>query len=217
MSRIKKAKIRNPSSISIAQKHEDLSEKKKKRNSTIMTAFVAFIMIASVMGYMWMNPEEIVPYNKFKFAKRDNGWYSKDFKAIFDFHPFNLEDIAVEQGIKEKISGTYMAYLSYDLNSSHKKDIARSMFLLNEFLVQSKNMYVLPGSLNENDFNISVIRCDNATSGVPVIIFEASNSTLIRTDKANENCIILSASTSADFARVKDRMIYALLGVMNSS
>jgi hypothetical protein len=46
---------------------------------------------------------------------------------------------------------------------------------------------------------------------VPVIYFKYGNSTRIDFDN---NCIIAEASSNVDFVRVKDRMLYEMLGVV---
>ena len=67
------------------------------------------------------------------------------------------------------------------------------------------------GFTTENEYNIPVITCADATPTVPVLYFQRTNETKVYREGS---CIILEAATDFDLLRLKDRILYGIFGVM---
>jgi hypothetical protein len=73
------------------------------------------------------------------------------------------------------------------------------------------NIFVRQGFTAENDYNFPVITCEDPTNFVPVIYFRSFNETKVYME---DNCIIAEALRQEDVERIKDRMVYGILGII---
>ncbi|MEK6948680.1 MAG: hypothetical protein AABX34_00555, partial [Nanoarchaeota archaeon] len=74
------------------------------------------------------------------------------------------------------------------------------------------NIFVRNGFTAEQQ-NFPIITCNQSTNFVPVIYFKSSNATKVYLDN---NCITAEALTQADVIRVKDRLVYGILGIIKN-
>jgi len=72
------------------------------------------------------------------------------------------------------------------------------------------NIFVRVGFTSEQ-LNFPVITCDDASDFVPVVYFKGSNTTNVYVENS---CIIAEASNPADIIRIKDRLVYGILGII---
>jgi hypothetical protein len=187
-------------------------EDKKKRSSLAWAFFIAAIMIASTIGYMWIGGSEAdLDYNGHKIARTDNGFaYTKD-KNTFDFSyfPSELEDIKGNTTLI--IADKPMFYLTFDPESDIVESIDLMRFEFSDELPKL-NVYFQQGVLKQSSiYNFTIIDCANATANAPVVKFIESNETKITEDAS---CLIFEAKNNYDVIKLKDLMLYSLLGVM---
>ena len=192
-------------------KREEKKSFWSKRN--MVSLFIVFIMVSSAIGYMWdregARREE---YNGYAFVIKESQWVTKIDKneVGFDYFPTEVEDVNVSSEIINRISNTLEIDATYDVNDSYKEGIALAQQRMDEALLL-KSLYLRKGMTGENEFELPIITCKNATSSVPVIYFKRSNQTEIILEG---NCIIAKARTEADFIRVKDRLLYGMFGII---
>lgn len=195
----------------IMKRHD---EAKEKRKQIFMSTFIVLIMSLSVLGYMvGREGEDVTKYNGFKLFKVDNQWATKisGKQYLFYFHPTQVERINVSKSIIEKINQSMQIYLTSDENSTNKEAIALTQFEISNSWSQN-NKYIVDGFTKNNKYSKPVITCLNATSYIPVLMFEKYNVTEI----SEENkCIFLRARSDQDFLALKDRLIYGVLGIIN--
>lgn len=67
------------------------------------------------------------------------------------------------------------------------------------------------GFTTNNTFDMPIITCEDATPVVPIIYFKQSNQTKVSLE---ENCIIVEARNNIDILRIKDRLLYSMLGII---
>ncbi len=178
-----------------------------------MTIFIVVIMVGSVIGYMFgRGSEESFDYNRYNFFKRGNKYILKVDKTEFgfDYFPSSVEDINISTEILNKFSNKVEIDITSDNNSKFREGIAVAQYDIEQYL-NTKGTYFARGLTTENDLGMPVIVCENATIKVPVIYFKESNQTKVQ---INKGCIILEAEEELDFIRIKDRIIYGLLGVI---
>ncbi|MBI4143588.1 hypothetical protein HY487_01745 [Candidatus Woesearchaeota archaeon] len=185
--------------------------KEKKRWGLIL--FIIFIMIGTSVSFVFFGfsgASELVKYNGIKFVHYPDRWEAKisGKTAAFSFLPNEVEDIPFKDA--SRLMGRLEIDVTYDLNSTYKGAIALAHHQMGLTLSQY-NIFVRKGSASNNTFNLPVITCDDATQNVPVIYFRQENLTSI---DASGNCLIAEADTNENFIRMKDRILYGILGVI---
>ncbi len=193
-----------------------MREDKVERKRKIMVYFMAFIMIGSVFGVIFFGfatgGTTSLKYNDFKFTRSGNLWVTKvnDRDAIFTYYPTDVELIDLKPGMIDMLKNKIEIDVTVDVNDTFVQSIALAHFQMKATL-GNFNVFVRDGYTTENEFNLPIIKCEDATQFIPVIYFKEGNSTNVY---SNESCITVEASNQEDFIRVKDRLIYGLFGII---
>jgi len=190
---------------------QDKSDRKKK----LMVGFIAFIMIFSVFGVVFFGfaaGGSSLKYNGFKFSRSGNVWATNidGRQAIFSYYPADVELIEIKPEIIGMLRNKVEIDVTAGTNGTFIQSIALAHFQMKSTL-GNFNIFLREGYTTENKFNLPVIRCENATSLIPVIYFKEGNSTRVY---SNESCIIVEANNNEDFIRAKDRIVYGLLDII---
>ena len=188
--------------------------KKKKTNMNLFwTLFIAFIMVSSIAGYMWFgseNPE--FEYNGHKISRDDYGYnYVKDRTEFrFTFFPSELEELANQTDLSKLKK--QMFYITFDPNSKLTEAVDILRFEFSKELPEI-NVFMAEGIMvNESDvYDLPLIDCSDATENVPVIKLVEGNETKI---SENDNCFTIEAKNAYDVIKIKDLILYSLLGVI---
>ena len=191
-----------------------MKEKKQKKRWGLIL-FIVFIMIGTSVSFVFFGfspATERVKYNGFSFVNNGNIWIAKinGREAAFSFLPSEVESVSAFEDFSKRLQGKFEIDVTYDLNSTYKESIALAHHQMGLTLA-AYSIFVRKGFTANNTFNLPIITCDNATINVPVVYFRQGNTTNINIEN---NCIIAEASANADFIRVKDRLLYGMLGVM---
>ena len=191
-----------------------MKEKKEKKRWGLII-FIVFIMIGTSVSFVYYGfsgAGETVKYKELKFVKFPDRWEAKidGRNAAFSFLPSDVESISAFNDSFGRLQGKLEIDVTYDLNSTYKESIALAQHQLGLTLAEY-NVFVRKGFTTNNTFNIPIITCSDAIPTVPVVYFRYGNTTNIH---AENNCVIAEASTNADFIKVKDRLLYGILGVM---
>jgi hypothetical protein len=175
---------------------------------------IAIIMTSSILGYMFgTNSSNTYKYNKTTFYQKNSAWATKinNVEYQFDNFPDTLDYINVSPDVLSKIKSTFQLDLTYDMNDSHNQDLALAQHDIEVALTEYNNMYVRNAVTAANKYNLPVITCKNATAAVPVIYIRVGNETRIYSENS---CIIVQGKDSLDVLRVKDRLLYGVLGII---
>ncbi len=188
-------------------------EKKRKLNSFLVLA-ISFIMVSSIIGFLYSGRNNQFKYNGINF-KRDsnsNEWYFviNNKRFVFNYFPSEVELINISPDIMGRIKDTPEIDVTSDLNDSFEEEIALAKYNM-ALTLGNLNVYLRNGFTTNNSFGLPIITCDNASLYVPVIYFKSSNRTRIY---LMNDCIIADAKEPYDVLRIKDRILYSLLGVM---
>jgi len=186
-----------------------------ERNKKIMVFFMAFVMIGSVFGVIFFGygqQENKVKYNDFLFIQKENVWLTKvnDREAVFSYLPDDVVNIDIEGGVLSRLNNPIEIDATSAFNNSYKGEIALAEHQM-AITLSNFNIYVRNGFTTENEFDMSIITCRDATQNVPVIYFKESNETKIYLEN---DCIIAEAKDGFDFLRIKDRLLYGILGIL---
>lgn len=185
---------------------------KRKWGSIIFLVFIVIGLSVSAT-FIGFGPESgKVKYNGIAFSGNGQVWTAKinGKQSSFSFLPAETEDIKINGDFVKVLAGKYEIDVTSQLNDTSREPIALAAHQMG-LTLGAHNVFVRAGFTTNNSFSFPVITCNNATQYIPVVHFRRSNSTSIN---AQGNCIIAEASSNADVIRVKDRLVYGILGVM---
>ena len=191
-----------------------MKQKTEKRKWGLIF-FIVLIMVGtsfSFVFYGFSGDSEKVKYNGITFAKFPDRWEAKinGRQAAFSFLPGEVESISVSDDSFRALQNKFEIDATYDLNSTYKESIALAQHQMG-LTLSAYDIYLRKGFTYNNTYNLPIITCNDATQNVPVVYFRQGNSTSIHSEN---NCIIAEASTNADFIKVKDRLLYGIMGVI---
>lgn len=180
--------------------------------------FVGVIMLMSVAGFVFsFNPSaqgSNFRYGGLEFKQAQQGFFTTEAngKQIdFFYRPEDVSDIYMPGFVVEKLTGSRVIYLTYYWNSTLAESMALLQFDAANLLDSLHKVFAQAASATENPFGMPVISCANATSFIPVLLFQEANNTAISADSENPDCIILNASSESGLTRAADRLKYALI------
>jgi len=185
------------------------------KKEKIMVYFIAIIMVSSVFGVVFYGFNESstkLKYNNYKFTQAGDYWNTKINNKIvsLSLYPAEVEHIVISQDITNRLHSIELDITS-DINNSFAESIAFAQYSMGQTLSGTSNTYIRTGFTEENSFGMDIITCDDATLSVPVLYFKESNQTSINLDG---NCIIIEVKNDQDVLRVKDRLLYAIFGII---
>src|SRR3989344_5003626 len=191
-----------------------MKEKKEKKKVGLIL-FIVMIMIGTSFSFVFFGfsgSSEVVKYDDIKFVRKIDRWEAKinDRQAAFSFLPAEAENIPDADGSAKLLQNKFEIDTTYDLNSTYREAIALANYQMGMTL-SNYNIFIRQGMASNNSFNMPIIKCTGATLQVPVVYFREGNSTRI---SVKDNCIIAEANSNADFIRIKDRLVYSILGVI---
>ena len=189
--------------------------KKKK----IIGYIAIFLMFGSVFGFIFLGFRtggqflDTVEYNDFEFASRGTHWSTTidGTDAPFSYLPADVELLLIQDNAINRLKGVIEIDATYDFNDTFAESIALAQFQMGTTLFNF-NIFVRNGFTSQYQ-NFPVITCKDATRFVPVIYFKESNVTNAHMEN---NCIIAEAANAADVIRLKDRLVYGILGIIKT-
>ncbi len=187
--------------------------KEKKRWGLIL--FIVFIMVGTSVSFVFLDfgpKSEVIKDSGLKFVRYTDYIEAKinGNNAAFSFLPAEVESISVPSDFSGRLQNKFEIDATYDFNSTYRESIALAHHQM-ELTLSAYNIYLRKGFTTNTTFNLPVITCSGATQNVPVVFFRYGNSTNIHYEN---DCIIAEAASNQDFIRIKDRLLYAILGVM---
>lgn len=190
---------------------------RSERNRKLMVYFMGFIMVSSVFGVIFFGynqpDQSTVEYNGQKYKQRNNIWITEidNNEVYFAFLPYEVEDIELSFDIKQKLIDP----IEIDITSDSESELNEYIALAQHHLLLSLNpfdIYVRTGFVNESEFEVPIITCDDSTARVPVIYFSLGNETKVF---LKEDCIIAQAKDGFDLLKIKDRLLAEILGIVD--
>lgn len=170
-------------------------------------------MVTSVFGVIFygFSNQTRLKYNKIAFIRKDNHWEAKINNKIikFDYFPKEVEDINISAEILNKLKATPEIDITYDINSSFAETMAYILYELKTIL--EPEIYIRTGFTTATRYNQPIITCEDATIAVPVIYLKDYNITQIH---LNNNCIVVYAKSAVDLIKIKDRLLYGILNII---
>ena len=171
------------------------------------------LMVFSTLGVIFFgfsSENERINYNGFVFLKTQQGWKTtiNNKELYFRNVPLQLESINVSRDILNRLDVIEIDVTS-DFNSTLNQGIASVVFDMNQKL-RLRNIYVRDGFTTNTTYSKPIIKCEDYSDAVPVILIQKSENMSIEF----ENCIVIDARIGDDLSTLTERIVYYLLGVM---
>tara|TARA_Y100000310_G_scaffold47186_1_gene43805 strand:- start:31818 stop:32405 length:588 start_codon:yes stop_codon:yes gene_type:complete len=176
-----------------------------------------FIMFGSVFTFIFFgfnsstSSSGVVDYNGFEFVNRGTYWSTiiDSREALFTYLPDDLGFIFVNNDATSRLRNKVQIDITSDFEDVFAEPIALAQFQMG-ITLNNFNVFVRGGFTSEHE-NFNVLTCDDASGFVPVIYFRSANTTKVYLEG---NCVIAEASNGADVIRIKDRLVYSILGII---
>ena len=192
-----------------------LMKGRKEKRKWGLIVFIIIIMIGTTFSFVFFGFQtqtDVAKYNGIKFVRYADRWEAKinGKRAAFSFLPAEVKDLNASGDFSKMLQNKIEIDVTYDSNDTYKESIALAQHQMGLVLSQY-GIFVRKGFINNNTFNVPVIACKDASANVPVIYFKTANSTNIRVES---NCVIAEASSEINFIKLKDKLLYGILGVV---
>ncbi|MBI4439721.1 hypothetical protein HY638_02005 [Candidatus Woesearchaeota archaeon] len=185
-------------------------ERGESKAKAYIVIFIAFILVTSIIGFLYNgNTSGSRTVNGKKFYPTDKGWLLTLDRAqyVFSYLPDEIGSIPADASLALKNSP--MIYITYGPEDENGGKIAQMQYDLGLALV-GKNIYVQNGFTENNSYRLPIITCANATLQVPVLYMGTSGNLSV----SYESGCIRAESDSENFLRLRDSLLYAVLGVI---
>lgn len=189
-----------------------MRKEKKSRWGTFWVIFISFIMISSVIGFLYGGETDQFKYKGLKFRRTQNQWSAiiNDRQLVFDYFPTEVEQINLSEDIITALLNKPEIDTTSDTDDLFSEEIALAQYNM-AITLNNLNVYIRRGFTTNSTFGLPIITCKNATFAVPVVYLKRSNQTAITLEN---NCIIAEAENNIDILRAKDRLLYSMLGII---
>ena len=194
-----------------------LRREKSNIGKKIIGYFIGIIMIFSAFGVVFFGfgagSGGTVKYNGLKFTDKDNFWSVKvnGREALFNYLPDELASLNTDNATIEKLKNAVQIDSTSEFNDTLAEPIALAQFQMG-ITLNNFGVYLRSGFI-DNVSKFPVIKCEGSTNFVPVIYFRSANETKIYSDGS---CVRAEAANGADAIRLKDRLVYGILGIIKN-
>ena len=189
-------------------------EAKKKK---ILGVILGITMFGSIFTFIFFGfntggrASGVVDYNGFEFINRGTHWSTSvdGREALFTYLPDDLGFIFINSDVINALKNKIQIDITSDFNDTSAETIAVTQYQVG-ITLNNFDLFVRNGFTSTQQ-NFPVITCDDSSNFVPVIFFKSSNETIFYLDN---DCVIAEASDPADIIRIKDRLVYGILGII---
>ena len=197
-------------------------ERKERMFKIIVGSVTAFLMASGILGYVNTSSSgNNMNYHGVKFSRDANNYYwiakinGKLMK--FYYHPKELEFMNVSPIIKPRLLSAKFVLITFNPNQDRDVlsflDLAR--FDITNAL-ESRGITVRNGITEpSNQYNLSIITCNQSSEYVPVIYITTGNKTDIHLNTSYKNCIVGEAESTRQLLAIRDRFLYMIYGIMD--
>ncbi len=183
-----------------------------RRNQILMGLFLAFIMVASSVGFfVGQTPPGAVKYGKYTFTQLEQGGYQTKIGKqpfMFFFLPQDVETIDFPPEAKTILRGSVVIVTNQPNMTPLNLQLADQ---LRFDLRQRLGITVIPGRTEPDGSPFPVLTCANASVQEPAVILEEANETKAALEGV---CLSLRGNESGLYM-LRDRLLYEHFGVIH--
>jgi hypothetical protein len=198
------------------RRRKNTSEKKKKLMTTLFTAFIALIMITSIIGFLYTDTQQKIKIENYSFYRNGDNWVLDDFGITFRYLPEQLNGYNVSIEAVNILKNSNMVLLTLDTTNksiTDVMDIADIGYSLGEILTEQLSIYTPPPAILSEDErfpNATIITCANTSIYIPVLSIQmGSEPGIIFSD----GCIHMKGKSSSQLAALKEALLYRIIGI----
>lgn len=188
---------------------------KKKKKWNWAAIIISFILISSTFAITFFGftteTDTTRKYKDYKFTRTSDGWQAKinGRQVFFNYLPQEVENIEMDRTIADSLV-TPEIDITSNINDTNADAIALAEVQMEQVLRDLSFIYVRKGFDTNTSFNLPIITC-NESDNIPVIYFKTGLNTSIIVET---KCIIAEGASGQDILRLKDRIIYAIYGII---
>ncbi len=175
-------------------------------------AFLVFMVIGMLSSFVFFgfNDGSKIVYNGHKFLYKGDHWEVKvnGFMAATSYAPDQVMAIDIPSELSTMLQNKIQIDATSDINDTMKDWISLAEFQMG-MTMAAGSVYLRAGFL-QNTTTFPQISCTSASSFVPVLYFKSSNDTQASIEG---NCITIEARSGQEMILLKDRILYAMLGL----
>lgn len=186
-----------------------------KRN--VISLFIILIMVSSILA-IWQgstSSNTIPEYNDYEVRLEETHYViASDFGDVSGYtYPGSLEAIPLEDSYVQYLLSSSELYILFDPQDENIPviEVLRSELAQQDFSGLGKTVGFAVTQGNETYASYPVMSCD--TTPLPTLYLHTLNTTTTRIYQ-DAGCIVLEAATWQDIVELKDRLVYAMYGVM---
>lgn len=186
---------------------KDKEKKAERRKQLLIGGIIAFVMIASIIGFAVTNTSDEVQnrvkYKDYVFYRTESGWVTTIANTRFGFRsiPLDLENITMPNLIIPS-----KVYLTTDSSEMINGDYSLSRLA---GILQYKGINVQRACIDPGcGLDVPLVKCSEQKS---IIYIKYGNFTGLHQDG---NCLAIEAENNDDLDKLTERVVYFLLGVM---
>jgi hypothetical protein len=179
-----------------------------------MGLIIIFLMVSSIFGFMLgyrtESSVQTLKYGDFKFRAVQDQYMAvvNGVEHGFLFFPGDVEYITVNEDVKALLDAPVLT-VTYDPASAAADNLGEAQYY---FEVQLERVKVIERALTDNEgTSLPQKSCEDATEAQPVIDIRIGDESSIT---AEGSCVIVSALDQYDLYQETERVIYAVLGVI---
>lgn len=196
-----------------------LRKEENRTKKILFGALLLFVLASSIIGFSFsaipfglQEQQGKLKYNGIELTQTQTGFQTAIDGQILEFTylPADVQGLNVSPAVA-RLESAKVIYATSHPNSSIAPAISGAEFDMARMLEKKKNSFLDTAFTEPNIYGKAVITCREATPYVPVIYFNMTNTTTSITEEGS--CIIVNAGSETDFERIRDKIIYELLGI----
>lgn len=195
------------------------STHRHERNKLIWSLFIAFIMITSIIGFLYVfnpNSSSSVPDQEYKGKPiRFDGqfYYVENLNLPFYNHPFSAESVELDFTALSSIAQSKTLTISIDPYAESVQGMELFRFDMNSILPSVGVTLTSAVQSEHPQYTFDIVTCDDANETHKVIVLEEVQNVTTKIYEEN-NCIHIQGQDAYDFELARDRILYGLTGTI---
>lgn len=195
-------------------------DEKKDLKTKIFIGVVGFFMLLSFIGltvssltFQLASPQSNeFKYNGKTFVATEQGLQTtiEDQNLLFNFFPEDVRTIDLDPAIIQSLDRPIVQF-TVDPNDPFITRVADAQFDISKTLERQSAATTEIGFTTENQFNREIITCSDSSDSTPVLFFNFTNTT--SEFRQAGSCIVVNYASEVDLAKMRDRLVYSLIGV----
>ena len=188
--------------------------KRDRRNKLLIGLIVIFLMVTSIFGLIvGQSPaSELITeleYKDYTFKIEEPFYLLTLGGNEYRFYYFPTDVLNISTEVVNIIENSYYFAFLFDPEGGDLEFVNQAVYDLTNYFEANEKATATGITQNSTRYELPVISCDDATPQVPVLYFNVSNETSINVE---QSCIILNSNREG-FLKIRDSLIYKLLGV----